>query len=815
MFDLRPDAKTFDPGPVSKDISISLKQAFSALGVDFSSGHRLAETLPFSLKDTTVGSESELQTAVVGAPGSVDLPLTIQQSSFFSNVIKRCQTGETNPRTRTGIEAYLSDNENQVWENSWVRFKVDRLSGLARDVLETDLRENRGDPQSKPRSDQDRFLFKQNGESWLRVPVSYLLKLSLADFLGRTKNLDAACRSTGIKLLDHFLNDNTSPETHSFYVQFTKLNENCGSAAAREKSLRFLFTQTLVLYADQTFQLKENGQKTIVFFSPHAPVRQKRLNECIPDSFYRELFMSPCLSGWNRGEDKHAYMGLCHEVLSRSQLNTLNKLRESGILNNNLITLPNISNISLANNGTHVSLGSLRLGAALTDPASGFTEKHEKYVGDLVIKVYEHFLPLFVGLYSAAPYRLDFMDFHPEKALGFLAHELHYTHLRMIWRRWKKKARMKLFQKPITPFGPLWIDSTIRTLFGLHGDYVPDWRLLDYLVCLMSTENFPALNGVQGNQERLAKDLMHLGVFHEKMPLYLFCRQRIQSVMGFSGFESRFFSLFDSLKEDFAHAINLKQLILLMAFRLVATGRITHRSIPDTPFAESERRQVAFASAIGLPTFFIRGKSPNIFLKNLIRPAAGVRQSSRYSGYLRVHVAEFRRCCVDYLKKEASDLADLLGMNETLEDLSLRVKEPDMASAFGKLNHRILEATGVSHPFKLSAEDFNLAAEEVYREPLRQRYINEGMAALQQGFESGSPLSRFVQNNNPAFFRQSQGDRGGIRFQETLNQFNEGTLDPIRLEVLMKLLLWTFTYEREQSDQKTRFSITGSNSSVY
>ncbi|MCA9482926.1 MAG: hypothetical protein KC553_04240 [Nitrospina sp.] len=783
--------------------------------MDFSSPERLIETLPFSRNDTTAGSESELQTAVKGPAGSVDLPLAIGQSSFFSNVVQRCKTGETTSRAITGIESYLSDNQEQVWENSWVRFPLQRLSPFARQVLDRDLKESKNDPQSASRKDIDRFLFYKGEEPWLRIPVSYLLKLSLADFLGRVSNLPDPCRKTGLRLLDHFLNDNTSPETHSFYIQVPHSTGGCGKAVVREKALRFLFTQLLVHHADQSFRLKELGQETAVFFSPHAPIRQKLLNECIPDSFYRELFMSPCLSGWDCGEDKHAYMALCHEVLSRSQLNTLTKLRESGILTHNLITLPNISNISLANNGTHLSLGSRLLGAALADPHSGFTPAHEKYAGDLVIKIYEHFLPLFVGLYSAAPYRLDFMDFHPEKALGFLAHELHYTHLRMIWRRWKKKAKLKVFQKPITPFGPVWLDSTIRAVFGLRGDYVPDWRLLDYLVCLMSTEGCPALDGQPGNQERLAKDLMHLGVFHEKMPLYLFCRQRIRSVIGYSGFESRFFSLFENLGEDLGGAANLKQLILLMAVRLVATGRVTPRSIPDLPFAESERRQIAFASAIGLPTFFIRSHSPNIFLKQLIRPAARVRLSSRYTGYTRVHVAEYRRSCLEFLKREAGDLVALLGLEGTLEDLALRVREPEKASAFGKLNRRILQDTGVRHPFKLSAEEFNLAAEKVYRDSLRLGHIAEGLEILQEGFKFNSPLSRHVQQHEPAFLRQTQGGRGGLRFQETLQHLRQGTLNPVRLEVLMKLLLWTFTYEREQSDRALATAPSGARASVY
>jgi len=120
--------------------------------------------------------------------------------------------------------------------------------------------------------------------------------------------------------------------------------------------------------------------------------------------------------------------------------------------------LPNISNVSLANNGTHLSLGSRTLSQHRADSTSGFTWAHEKYLGDLAIKIVEHFLPLFVGTYSADPYRMGFEDFHPEKALGFLAHELDYTHLRMMWRRWKEKAGLKVFGQPMTPFGPRMLD---------------------------------------------------------------------------------------------------------------------------------------------------------------------------------------------------------------------------------------------------------------------------------------------------------------------------------------------------------------------
>ena len=69
------------------------------------------------------------------------------------------------------------------------------------------------------------------------------------------------------------------------------------------------------------------------------------------------------------------------------------------------------------------------------------SQREEKRLGDLAIKIFEHFLSLFVGTYSAAPYRIDFAEFHPEKLLSFLPHELDFTHLRLMWREWKEKAQ--------------------------------------------------------------------------------------------------------------------------------------------------------------------------------------------------------------------------------------------------------------------------------------------------------------------------------------------------------------------------------------
>lgn len=695
--------------------------------------------LPFLGGDCTAGSENELQVAVRGGRGDVDLPLTIEQSSYFANLTHRIRTGETAPRVARQLTDYLENNPSGLWENSWVRFPHDRLCDYSRAVFSHDLRLDKGDCQSSFRSDAKRFFVKAKGEDLLRLPISYLVKLALADYMGRHLPPDRELWRTGERLQTHFLNDNTSPETFSLRVERPTKAVGNGAIVAREAARRFLLTHLLVDYANETFGLHERGQHALIFFSPHPPVRQKQLNSCVSDAFYRELFMSPCLSGWDQGEAKHRYMALCHEVLSRSHLNAVAKLREAGVIVRDLVVMPNTSNISLANNGTHVSLGSDLLTNRMADPGSGFGARHEKWLGDLATKVVEHFLPLFVGTYTAAPYRLDFADMHPERTLGFLSHELDSTHLRMIWRRWRKKARNRLLGHPLTPFGPEFLDRWLSRLLGLGGDLVPDFRLVDYLVALPSTPSSPALDGTLGNTERLKGDLDSLGVFDQRMSFYALFRQRLFASMGFAGFEARYYSLFPNLLDDMAQAVNLQMLVTSLAFKYIANRQVDHADIPDTPFAESERRQIFFATAVGVPTFYVRRDTANRFLLGIVKRARSVRYSQRYKGYLRVTVDEYRRALLDILREDAADLADANGMEDTLADLAERVLAPTSHGATAKIAGRILGGSGKRHWQECSATEFNLAAEAYYREETRKTCLREGFEALRHELSTDAP----------------------------------------------------------------------------
>lgn len=771
------------------------------LGIDSTTPDAFTGSLPFAPSDATVGVENELQTAVAGDPDHADLPLYIKDSNYFKNIIKRTLSGDTPRKAVASLESYLNENADHIWENSWVRFPRAVLTPNAQKVFDQDIRSDKIAPNSPVRKDCQRFLFKHEGEQWIRTPVSYLLKLALADAICPS-HCHPLVTAAGDSLMKHFLSDNTSPETYSFYTVHSNAGQPSGPASVHETLVRFLLCQFLTLYANQKFQLKQNGQQAMIYCAPNPPVRQRMLNDLISDSFYRDLFMSPCLSGWNQGEKKYAYMVLCHQVLSRSQLNAMGKLKEAGIIVNNLVVLPNTSNTCLSNNGVHISLGSLKLSRILKEKSSLFTAREEKYLGDLVIKITEHFLPLFVGTYTAAPYRIDFMDFHAEKVLGFLPHQLDFTHLRMIWRRWKKKAHLKFCGQVITPFGPEWLDRIISGLFRLKGDMVRDFRLIDYLICLMSTSQSPALDGRLENDARLKADLTDLGVFDNSMALYLLYRQRLFNVMGFSGFEGRYYSQFADLKNDMSRAVQLQNLITALAYKYIFKNRVHHQDIPDHPFIESERRQVFFGAAVGLPTFYIKKKTGNRFMAKVLAQTDHIRSSRRYAGYHRVYNAEYCSALVKILEHDAADLVEAFAMQDTLSDLKKRIHAPDVHAASGQLTRRILDFAGAVSPFKLSARDFNASAERFYREGLKTAYMQAAFEALQTDFEAIDSWESWRQGRyNRALLEILEGKNAADYLDSAKKQVLRGSASVTVLQTLIQLTLLTI------DQKKRRFTI--------
>jgi len=720
----------------------------------------------FGPGDVTAGSEDELQAVVAGKSASCDLPIAIRESKFYRNLTKRISSGEAPRTTYLEIEKFLSDS-SEVWENSWIRFPESRLSPHALDTLRADVGLDSSNGFKPTRTDSQRYRFTHLGQPWVRVPISYALKLALADLIGSQPRAPKRIRAAAERLLGHFSNDNTSPETTSFHVISATHQRSTGEQAARESARRFLFTTLLMSWANLRFGLKENGQQGMVYHGPHPPVRQTELSSCISDSFYRELFMSPCLSGWDDGEAKAEYMHLCHQVLSRSQLSSIAKLREAGLIANNLIVLPSPSNVSLANNGIHVSLGSRSLTRALADADGADAVREEKRLGDLAIKIFEHFLPLFVGTYSAAPYRIDFAQFHPEVLLAFLPHELDFTHLRLMWREWKEKAKLKILGRPATPYGPPWLDRAISGIFRLRGDLVPDYRLLNYPVAWLSTEHASALDGEPGNTARLAGELDQLGIVDRRMSFYMPLRLRQFGACGYSGFEARYYSLFPSYGRDMAAAIDLQQLLLSASYRMALEGVVGHEDIPDDPTSESERRQPFFFRAAGLPAFYVHKRSRNGLLRRILHHSKKTRASWRHSDYLRVSLNDYCHAVLAFLEEAASGAIGDFDASLLLGDLRWRLADKRMRAS-ERLVAEIVDGCGQQDAMRTNAAEFNRASEKHYRDDLRQSQLMEALDYLREDVAE-SPIKADeelrtlircgVRVQDPARFLDAIGDR--------------------------------------------------------
>jgi len=76
---------------------LPIPEMLKMLAIRFENGPDMS-SLPFAPGDTTAGSEAELQTIVEGKKHQVDLPITIEQSNYFADMLRRAAAGDAGKR---------------------------------------------------------------------------------------------------------------------------------------------------------------------------------------------------------------------------------------------------------------------------------------------------------------------------------------------------------------------------------------------------------------------------------------------------------------------------------------------------------------------------------------------------------------------------------------------------------------------------------------------------------------------------------------------------------------------------------------------
>ena len=97
--------------------------------IRFLRGSTSQKLQPFVGADSSVGMEYELQVAVEGQHDDVDLPITILDSNYYKNIVKRAGRGDLSTGAVDVLNTFIYENQSKVWENSWVRFEKNTMTG--------------------------------------------------------------------------------------------------------------------------------------------------------------------------------------------------------------------------------------------------------------------------------------------------------------------------------------------------------------------------------------------------------------------------------------------------------------------------------------------------------------------------------------------------------------------------------------------------------------------------------------------------------------------------------------------------------------
>ncbi len=304
-------------------------------------------------------------------------------------------------------------------------------------------------------------------------------------------------------------------------------------------------------------------------------------------------------------------------------------------------------------------------------------------------------------------------------------------------------------------------------LFRLRGDLVPDYRLLNYPVAWLATEQTSALDGTPGNVTRLVSELDELGIVDRRLSFYMPLRLREFNQMGFSGFEGRYYSLFPTFQRDMAQAANLQQLLLMVAYELALSGAVTADEIPDDPTSESERRTPFFFAAAGLPAFYVHKKTRNRLLKQILPHCKSTRSSWRHPDYLRVPIREYGEALVTWLQQNVRETIAQAQADVTVMELRFRLADKGL-QAHQRIMDGVMAESGGGNPMRMEAREFNRMAEQHYRETLRSANLREAFDQLKQDvrelekserLELGPMVQHAVRVQDPVRFLESLGDR--------------------------------------------------------
>jgi hypothetical protein len=143
---------------------------------------------------------------------------------------------------------------------------------------------------------------------------------------------------------------------------------------------------------------------------------------------------------------------------------------------------------------------------------------------------------------------------------------------------------------------------------------------------------------------------------------------------------------------------------------------------------------------------------------------------------------------LDTLRKDASDLIELMGLEENMLDLEHRIQDHEKASVAGRITRAILDEAGKSSPLSVDPKEFNLSTERYYRGTLRKSHLRDSLKWFERDFMKIA--SSVPDDSIQRSFRFVLGSLDTKRFLSMIeNRLINDTLSVDELRKLVNLIL--------------------------
>jgi hypothetical protein len=155
--------------------------------------------------------------------------------------------------------------------------------------------------------------------------------------------------------------------------------------------------------------------------------------------------------------------------------------------------------------------------------------------------------------------------------------------------------------------------------------------------------------------------------------------------------------------------------------------------------------------------------------------------------------------------EDGADLIEMFGMQEIIKDLKARLDDPARNSAAGKLMHGILSGANrhlPRSPMQLNAEDFNLLAENYYRNQLRQHHLDEAFRLLIEDLRALELIeANFDDEIKEALHHSLRGGSATGFAEEIKSEIVNECASEAEIQMLINLVLLSIRHDMKASER--------------